>query len=268
MAACAAPRRIISLSPNTTEILYAVGAFPQVVAVSEYVSYPPEALKLPKVGGWQTSDVEKILTLHPDLVVLTNAQEPFISDKLRAFSLPTVAVPSDTLNDVFTAFRMIGDATGHAAQASQVTAQLRAKLDEIRHRTGHVFPRTVLLVVSRTPGSLSDMYVATQGSYLVDLLAIAGGRSVTEPAKAGYSKLSKEALLELNPEVIIDLNHSASATLGEHSTEAWNDLPELQAVRHKHVYELDDPSIVHASQFVAHTAEVFERILHPELAGH
>lgn len=128
--------------------------------------------------------------------------------------------------------------------------------------------RTALLVVSRTPGSLSDMYVATQGSYLVDLLAIAGGRTVTQPAQAGYAKLSKEALLALNPDVIVDLVHTAGSRLGEHSADTWKDLPELQAVRNHRVYELNDPFIVHPSQFVAHTAETFAHLLHPELDAH
>ncbi len=263
----AAPKRIVSLSPNTTEILYGVGAFPNVVAVSQFCSYPPEALKLPRVGGWQTSDAEKIVMLRPDLVVLTRPQGPFISDKLAAFSLKSLAVPSDTLSDVFSAIAMIGDATGHVEQAKQLAAQTHATIDQVKRETAKLPVRTAVIVISRTPGSLSEMYVATQGSYLVELLSIAGGRSVTEPSEPGYVKLSKEALLAANPDVIIDLVHTSGSHMGEHSTDVWKDLPELQAVRSKRVYELDDPFVVHPSQFVAHTAEVFARILHPEIAG-
>jgi iron complex transport system substrate-binding protein len=261
------PHRIVSLSPSTTEILSGVGAFAQVVAVSQYCTYPPAVSKLPRVGGWETSDAEKIVALRPDLVVLTRAQEPFIADKLRAFSLRWIAVPSDTLSDTFTAIDMIGKATGHETKAHELSAQTRASLDRTRNETKGLPPRSVLLVVSRTPGSLSDLYVATKGSYLVDLLEIAGGRSVAAPDKAGYSKLSKEALLSLNPDVIIDMVHTATSNLGERTLEVWNDLPELQAVHNKRVYSLDDQFVVHPSQFVAHTAEVFERLLHPELAG-
>jgi iron complex transport system substrate-binding protein len=219
------------------------------------------------VGGWQTSDAEKIVALRPDLVVLTQAQEPFISDKLNAFSVHTLAVPSDTLSDVFTAIKTIAEATGHASQGTQLIANTRAEIEHVRAHAAKLPLRTVLLVVSRTPGSLSDMYAATQGSYLVDLLSVAGGRSVTSPAQAGYIKLSEEALLALNPEVIIDLQHTSGSGLGEKSEQVWQDLPELQAVHKKQVYELTDPSIVHPSQFVGHTAEVFAGILHPELKG-
>lgn len=264
LAAEATPKRIVSLSPSTTEILYGVGAFPHVVGVSQYCTYPPEVAKLARVGGWQTSDVEKILALHPDLIVLTDAQAPFISDRLHAFGLHFIAVPSQSLADVFSAIKSIGEATGNQANASMLTREMHASLEAIRAKTERLPRRTVLLSVSRTPGTLSDLYVATAGSYLVDLVEIAGGRSVAEPTRRGYEKISKEAILTLNPEIIIDLVHGSKARFGEHAADVWNDLPELRAVREKHVYPVDDPFIPHPSQFVTRTAEVFAHILHPE----
>jgi iron complex transport system substrate-binding protein len=267
LAGDATPRRIVSLSPNTTEILDGVGAFSQVVAVSQYDTYPSQVAKLPRVGGWQTSDAEKIVAMRPDLVVLTRPQAPFIADKLQAFSLRTLAVPADTLADVFQAIEMIGIATGHAKQGAELAAQTRESLDKIRAAT-HKAPRvSVLLVISRTPGSLGDMYVATEGSFLGELLAIAGGRSAVAPMHGGYGQVSKEAVVSLNPDVIIDVVHTSKSNLGEHGSEVWNDLPELKAVRNKRVYALEDEFLVHPSQFVAHTAAVFENLLHPELMG-
>lgn len=261
------PKRIVSLSPSTTEILYGVGAFPRVVGVSQYCSYPPEVQKLPRVGGWQNSDVEKIVALRPDLVVLTEAQEPFIADRLRAFNLRFVAVPAESLADVFTAIRIVGAKTGNEEQATDLARQTHQSLDAIRSETRSLPKRSVLLNVSRTPGTLSDLYVATAGSYLIDLIEIAGGRSVAAPARTGYGKISKEAVLALNPEVVIDVMHASTSSLGEHSMEAWNDLPELRAVKEKHIYAVDDPFLPHPSQFVTHVAKIFERILHPEAAG-
>ncbi len=262
--AAGAPKRIISLSPNTTEMLYGVGAFSRVVGVSQYCDFPPEVAKLPKVGGWETSNVERIVSLRPDLIVFTKAQEPFLADRLRAFNLHFIAVPSESLADVFTAIQMIGSATGNERQAADLEQHMRVSLDGIRAATRNLPTRSVLLSVSRTPGTLSDLYVATEGSYLIDLLDIAGGRSVAAPAHSGYGKISKEAVLTLNPMFVIDVVHRSSSTFNEHTMEAWNELPELQAVREKHVYRVDDPFVPHPSQFVVHTAEIFERILHPE----
>lgn len=261
----APPRRIVSLSPSTTELLYGVGAFPHVVAVSQYCTYPREVAKLPRVGGWQTSSIESIVATRPDLVVLTKAQEPFIADKLTAFGIHWIGVPSESLADVFTAIYDIGAATGNREQAAILARQTRSALDAIRSATKALPRPTVLLTVSRTPGSLSDLYVATQGSYLIDLIDVAGGRTVTAPARNGYGKISKEAVLTLNPDLIIDLVHNSSSKLAEHNAAAWNDLPELKAVRDKRIYSVDDEFVPHPSQFVTHTAEVFERILHPDV---
>ncbi|MGH9770834.1 MAG: ABC transporter substrate-binding protein [Candidatus Acidiferrales bacterium] len=261
------PNRIVSLSPSTTEMLYGVGAFPRVVGVSQYCTYPPEAAKLPRVGGWQNSSIEKIVALRPDLVVLTKPQEPFLGDRLRTLHLRYLAVPSESLADVFSAIRIIGDETGNKTQAAELTQRIRASLDSIRSATQNLPKPSVLVAVSRTPGTLSDLYVATEGSYLVDLIEIAGGRSVAAPVRRGYGRISKEAVLKLDPDVIIDLVHGSKSKLGERASEAWNDLPELRAVKEKHVYSVDDPFVPHPSQFVAHTAELFESILHPELTG-
>lgn len=263
-AANCSPKRIVSLSPSTTEMLYGIGAFARVVGVSQYCTYPPKVATLPRVAGWQNSDMEKIVALRPDLVVLTQAQEPFIADRLRAFHLRFLAVPSEGLADVFTAIPMIGAETGNEKEATELTRQMHTCLDGIRAATRNLRKPSVLLSVSRTPGTLSDLYVATAGSYLIDLIDIAGGRSITAPARTGYGKISKEAILTLNPEIIIDLVHGSNSKLAEHTADAWNELPELRAVREKHVYPIDDPFVPHPSQFVIHTAELFERILHPE----
>jgi iron complex transport system substrate-binding protein len=263
----AAAVRIVSLSPSTTEILYGVGAFPRVVGVSQYCSYPPEAAKLPRIGGWQTTSIEKIVALHPDLVIVTEPQVPFIADGLNTFHLRWVAVPAESLRDVFTAIQRIGEATGNVQEASALEQQTRLRLNAVRNEAARLPKRSVLLNVSRTPGTLSDLYVATEGSYLIDLLELAGGRSVVTPTKMGYGKISKETVMALNPEVIIDLMNNSGATFAEDSVRVWNDLPEVQAVRSKHVYMVDDPFVVHPSQFVAHTAETFLRLLHPELGA-
>lgn len=258
------PRRIVSLSPNTTEILYGVGAFDRVVGVSQFCSYPPAAMKLPRVGGWDNSNIEKILALHPDLVVLADAQVPFIADKLHAFGLRSLAVPSRTLSDVFEAIAAIGAATGNERQAAELKLRTQAALDEVRERTRKLPRRTVLLCISRTPGELRDLYVATEGSYLAELIEIAGGHSIVAPAKVGYARINSEAILTLNPDLIIDVVHGSKGIFSEDLQEVWNDLPELRAVREKHIYPVDDDFIPHASQFVVETARLFARIIHPD----
>src|ERR1700730_12044516 len=111
------PRRIVSSSPNITEILFGIGAFDKVVAVSDYCTYPPAAKLLPHVGGWENSNLEQIIGLRPDLVALTDAQSPLIEPKLQQLNLRTLVVPTRTIENVFEAMTLLGRATGHQSQA-------------------------------------------------------------------------------------------------------------------------------------------------------
>jgi iron complex transport system substrate-binding protein len=262
----ASPQRIISTSPNITEILYGIGAFDKVVAVSDYCTYPPAVKQLPHVGGWENSNLEQIISLRPDLVFLTDAQSPLIEPQLRQLNLRTLAVPSRTLDNVFEAMNLIGRATGHQAQARDLAAHVHSKLDAVRLRTSRLPRRRVLLVVDRTPGTLRDLYVATRGSFLADLIDIAGGECVAAPEPGGYSKISKEAVVALAPDLIIDFVHGSTTRLGEDPMAVWGDLSLLRAVRERQVYPLRNEFLPHASQFVADTAELFVHIIHPERA--
>ena len=260
------PQRIVSVAPSITEILYGVGAFGQVVAVSDYCTYPPEVKNLPRVGGWENSNIEKIAALRPDLVILTDAQEPLMQDKLRRIGVHTVTVPTRYLQDVFITMEAIGRVTGHQMEAQELARHTRAALDEVRNQAKSLPQRSVLFVVDRTPGTLRDLYVATEGNYLAEIVSIAGGRLIAQPDKSGYSKISKEAVLTLDPEIIIDMVQGSKGQFGEHPEIVWHDLPELKAVREGHVYPIRDEFVSHASQFVAETAKLLLRLIHPEVA--
>jgi iron complex transport system substrate-binding protein len=104
------PRRIVSASPSTTEILYGIGAFARVVAVSDYCTYPPAVQHLPRIGGWENPNMERLLSLAPDLVIVTEAQAPLVEDRLQQLNLRTLIVPGRTLEDAFTAMKLIGRA--------------------------------------------------------------------------------------------------------------------------------------------------------------
>ncbi|HYY42769.1 MAG TPA: helical backbone metal receptor, partial [Pyrinomonadaceae bacterium] len=145
--------RIISLSPSTTEVLYGLGLFPRVVAVSDYDEFPPEVQRLPRIGGWSNTNLEQVASLRPDLVVMADAQAPFIKDKLEALGLKTLAVPSRSVEDALTSIEQIGRATGHEAEAQRLINETRAKLADVRARTSSLEHPRVLCVVDRVPGT-------------------------------------------------------------------------------------------------------------------
>ena len=260
----AVPQRIISISPNVTEILYGVGAWPQVVAVSQFCSYPDDVKNKPRVGGWDRTNLEQLTVLKPDLVIGVEAQAPFLQDKLNGLGIRSLFVKSETLSDIYKSIEAIGVISSHEQQAAELSAKTQAEIEVVRKAVDGRQHLRVLCVVDRVPGTIRELYTATHGSYLDELITIAGGQSIAPPAEHGWGKITKEAAVSLNPEVIIDMIQSSKGDFGEDPIAVWQELSMVRAVQDKRIYPLADDFVIHPSQFVGHTARVFARAIHPE----
>ena len=258
------PARIISLSPNTTEILAGVGAFPRVVAVSDYCKYPPEAAGLPKVGGWNNPNLEQIASLRPDLVVFSEPQAQFVQEKIEAMGIKTLAVPGQTIEDAYASIERVGRAAGEEEAARRLVERTRGAVEEVRARTAGLPRRRVLCVVDRVPGTLRDIYAASPGSFIAQLIEAAGGEPVSTASGKLWGKMQKEAVVALDPDVVIDLMMQPEGRFAEDSRAVWAELSTLRAVREGRVHALRDESLLHPSQFVGDTARRFAEIIHPE----
>jgi iron complex transport system substrate-binding protein len=246
-------------------MLYGVGAFPRVVGVSDYDTYPPEAAKLPTLGQLHNPNLEKLTALRPDLVVVNSAQAPFVEDTLKALGLRVLTTSNRSVEEVYAAMTAIGHATGNESEAARLVASTRQGLERVAQKMARVPKTRVVLIIDRTPGTLRDLYTATDGGYLAELVNIAGGRLVVRPAKTGYAKLSKEDVLALNPDVILDFIQGPKSRFAGNPLEAWREMPELKAVRDHRVYSVDQDFVPHASQRMVQTAELFARLIHPEI---
>src|SRR5579864_7825295 len=122
------PQRIVSLSPDLTEILYGVGAFSRVVGVSNYDTYPPEVAKLPRLGQLHSPNLEKLTALRPDLVIINSAQAPFLEDTLQELGLRVLKTSNRSLAEVYSAVIAIGRETGHESEAAKLVAAMRQGL--------------------------------------------------------------------------------------------------------------------------------------------
>ncbi len=268
----AVAQRIISLSPSVTEILYGIGAFEQVIAVSSYCEYPPEVEGMPRVGGWTDTNLEQVVSLQPDLVILTgvDAQAPLMEPKLTALGIETLAVGSQSLADIYEAIETMGVAVGREPQARALIESMRTDLADIRARTRDRPRPSVLVVVDRLPGTLRDIYIATAGSYLTELVEIAGGTPITPPAPHNYTQIGTEALVVFDPEVIFDMVQAlttptvvGSGEFAEDPNAVWKAI-DVRAVKKGRVYPLTNKLLVHPSQFAVTAAREFAKRLHPE----
>jgi ABC-type Fe3+-hydroxamate transport system substrate-binding protein len=259
------PQRIVSLSPDLTEILYGVGAFNRVVAVSNFDTYPPETARLPHLGSLDTLSLERLTAVKPDLVVMNDVQAPFLEQPLKDLGLRIFKTSNQSIQQTFAAMTAIGRVTGRQHEADALVTATRAGLDRVSRRMVDIAKPSVVLIVDRTPGTLRELYTATDGSYLAELVAIAGGR-IGVPADAhGYRRLGKEDLVAIDPDIILDFMQAVKGRFAGNPMDAWQEMPELKAVRTHRVYEVNEDFVPHASQRMVQTAELFAKRIHPEI---
>ena len=258
-------KRIISLVPAVTEILFAIGAGPQVVAVSTYDDDPPEVLKLPRVGALLDPDTERILALRPDLVIVYGSQTE-LQKQLERAGIRTFAYRHGGLADVTPTFRALGDAPGHSAEADRVAAELARRLAAVRARVaGRPRPKT-LLVMGREPQSLRQLNASGGVGFLHDMLELAGATNLFADVPREAVSASTEMLLARAPEVILELHYSRELTAAalQQERDLWRRLPSIPAVKRGRVHLLVGDHFVVPGPRMAQAAEEFARAIHPE----
>jgi iron complex transport system substrate-binding protein len=264
VVAQAQPKRIISLVPNVTEILFAIGAGPQVVAVSTYDVEPPEVRALPTVGALVDPDTERIIALRPDLVITYGSQSD-LQSQLKAVNIPFFDYRHAGLDHIMVTMRALGARTGHVEQAEAAARALQARIDAVKKSVaGKRRPKT-LLVFGREPGSLRNIYASAGRGFLHDMLTVAGGEDVLNDIDKESAQVSTETILARAPEVIIELN-AASRLNGEDLkkvVDPWMALSSVPAVKNKRVIILMGPGLTVPGPRVAIGIEQMARVLHP-----
>jgi iron complex transport system substrate-binding protein len=259
-----APKRIVSLVPALTEMLFAFGAGPQVVGVSSYDDFPPQVKSLPRVGALIDPDMERILSLRPDLVIIygsqTDVQAQLARTKIRAFSYRHAG-----LDGVLTTIRDLGASVGRASESDRLAREIQVRLDATRARVAKRRPPRTLLVFERDPGSLRGVYASGGVGFMHDILGLAGGTNVFADIAREAVQPSVETILARAPEVILEVRPMGVAKADvEKERHAWDALPSIPAVRSGRVHIVTDEYLVVPGPRVAQAAEAIARILHPE----
>jgi iron complex transport system substrate-binding protein len=261
----ARPSRIISLIPAVTEMLFAIGAGPQVVAVSSFDSYPAAVETLPRVGALLDPDLEKILALRPDLVVTYGTQVD-LQQQLGRAKVPIFDYSHAGLADVTQTMRQLGARVGRSQEAEKAALDVEAALAEIKRRTnGRTRPR-VLLVFGRESGALRGIYASGGIGFLHDMLEAAGGTNVFADVERQSVQATTELILARKPEVILELS---GARAGEQESRAqraaWNALGSVPAVRSNRVYLIADERTLVPGPRVAEGTRLLAAALHPDV---
>lgn len=269
-AAAAPPQRIISAAPSVTEMLYALGLGDRVVGVTTFCHYPPEVRDKPKIGSYLQPNIETMLAMQPDLVVIL-AEHTGLGERVRKVGLNVLELQNNNLENIYASLRELGRRAEVADRAEQRIGEIESALADILARAEGLPRRSVMFIVGRTPGVIRDLVVVGRGSFLNELIEVAGGRNLFSDSAAFYPKIGLEGLYSGLPEVVIDMGDMADTdrVSEEHKRAVaalWKQYPMVPAVQAGRVYPVADDIFVVPGPRVVEAAAQLLRMIHPEAA--
>jgi iron complex transport system substrate-binding protein len=252
------PRRIVSLAPSNTEIVFALGKGDSLVGVTNQCDYPKEARAIKKVGDFNAPDIELILSCNPDIILAGNAIPDKALHFLQGAGLTVAVTEAFRLDGIFQSIGELGDMLGVPGRAEKLTARMREKIDSIHTRVEKQKPVSCYYMISF--GKQGNWTVGP-GSFVDELIALAGGYNIAHTLPGPWVNMDIELLLAADPEVII-----AGGSAGD--VRQLSQLPlynRLRAVRQGSVFVLDESLITRPGPRITQGLELLARTLHPEV---
>lgn len=255
------PQRLVSLASSNTELVYAADLQDRLVGVDDYSDYPPEAKNMEKVGGFAKPNIEKIVSLAPDLVLATQIHTKGVVDDLEKRGLKVVVIQPAKLEQIPENLLLLGQLTGRLGQAEKVAGALRQRIQTVTTKVANAPKVRVFFELS------PDLISVGRDSFLDDMIEKAGGESVSRDTQGAWPKLNPEVIVAKDPQVIILADHGSDS--GGVTAEMVRERPGwamVSAVKDNRIVLLPNqditnrpgPRAVDGLEFLAQT-------LHPEL---
>lgn len=249
--------RVISLAPNLTEIVFAIGAGDRLVGRTSYCDYPAEAKSVTEVGDTLHPSLERIISLKPQLVLISTASQlEVFTQQLHDQNIAVFVTDPHDLDGVFRSIEQVGVILAHDEQAKLLVQKLRERASAVEEAVKQKPPVRVFYQLSAEP-----LYTAGHDAFVTDLIRRAGGISVTADVPGGWPKYSNESALAAKPEAIILPTGGSMGTGNSTVTEALRQSP---AVLEGRVYKINDDHLVRPGPRAVDGLEEMARALHPE----
>ncbi len=251
------PKKIVSLAPSVTEMLFALGLGDRLVGVTTYCDYPAEAKKISKVGDFMNPSLEAVMAKKPDLVIgVTGATDPVKAREMERVGLKVVLVSVSNFAEVLAAIRSIAGRSGSRDAGEKLAGRIGAEVEAVKKRVAPAPRRRVLLVVGFHP------LIAVGGKNFIDeLITLAGGENIAGSAAQPWLNLPDEYVVAKAPEVIIE---SGMGSEREKSAKRWSDLKSVPAVREGRIYSYPTDKILRPGPRFGEALSELARLIHPE----
>jgi len=253
-----APKRIVSIAPSSTEVVFAIGAGDRVVAVDDFSDFPAAAKALPKVGGFKASP-EKIVSFQPDLVLATTTGD--LPAALESSGLKVIVLEPADIEAVYKSVTLLGNVLDRDAASRDLVSSMRSRIAAVGDKA-KAAPK-VRVLHELDASDPSKIFVAGPGNFIDSMIATAGGTNVAAAAKSAYPQLSNEEIVRSDPEVIVlsDAAFGASPDVVS-ARPGWS---AIAAIRTKRVYPIDPDIVSRPGPRLADAVEAYAKLLHPEI---
>lgn len=257
------PESIVSIQASNTEIAFALGLGDKVKGVSDYDNYPPEALEIEKVGG-QDINVEKVLSLQPDIALVTDYHYETHPDILKQFEQAGTKVivvgETSSFEEVYKNIEMIGQATGTEEKANEIVTDMKNRLAVIKEKAAEIKEKKKVWVeVSPSP----DIFTTGKNTFMHEMLESIQAVNAAEDQE-GWVKLTEEEIVTLNPDVIITtygyyVDNPSEQVLAR---KGWADVP---AIKNKQVFDVDNDTVTRPGPRLIEGVETLAKLIYPEV---
>jgi len=254
------PMRIISLAPNITEIVFALGQGHRLVGVTTYSDYPPQARRIQQIGSYVHPDLERIVSLAPDLCLAIKDGNPRdVVSRLESFGIPVYAVDPRDLNGVMAALLAMGGLLNTEDTAGRIVADMHRRIRAVEDRVMQADhrPRVFFQI------GVSPIVSVGTHTFIHELIVQAGGINVAQ-GPVPYPRFSREQVLDLAPEVIIITSMARTAVFNQVKA-GWQQWPDLPAVRNDRIFIQESNLFDRPTPRLVDALEILARLIHPEL---
>ena len=232
--------RIISISPAATEILFGLGLDDNIIGDTTYCNYPPAAKTKEKVGSFSQPNIEKIVSLKPDVIFATGLEQARVVDQLKKLKIPVYVSDPSNLNDLYLSIKEIGKRTGREEEAEIMVSAMQSRIEDVRKKAESMHPLKkpkVFIEIWNSP-----LMTAGKGSFVDELITIAGGENVAYDTLRPYGYFSAEQVIKRDPDCIImgymDRRKALDAVGGRLG---WSG---INAVKNGRVYNDINPDVI------------------------
>ena len=253
------PQRIVSLAPNITEIIYAIKQEHRLVGATRFSNYPAEASALPKVGSYVNLDIEKILSLSPDLCMATKDGNPIeVISLLESIGIPVYAVDPRNLDTVMKTIIEIGILLDATKNANQVVSDMQKRIDRVTSfvKTASHKPKVFYQI------GISPIVSAGTETFIHELIEMAGGENLAK-GPAPYPRFNREQILGLAPDIFI-ITSMARGAVFERVKSEWSQWPEMPAVKNKQITLVNSDLLDRPTPRLVDGLEMLLKLIHPE----